>query len=161
MVDEPCAQYLKYLITKMWDKGTFVTKEENLVIGESVDLLGRPNEDFPRMEFLITKMKWDGYTDQRFENQSFRFQINAYIRRVNEEVVAQDMYDAIRFGREMKRITSMAHTDRIAGNLPCDGFIQMSGFPEVHPEYELIPQLTTIIFVGEIEVILPDTYTNN
>jgi hypothetical protein len=161
MADEPCAQYIRYLMNKMLSRGTFVVKEDNLVIGESVDLIGLPNESFPRMEFLITKIKWDGYIDQRMENQSFRFQINAYIRRENDAVVEEDMFMAIRWGREIKRIVSMSHIDRIKGNPPCDGFMQMDGFPEVFPEYELITKITTVIFVGEVEICLPDTYTNN
>lgn len=161
MADEPCAQYFRYLMNKMLTHGTFITKRENLVIGESVDILGRVDEDFPRMEFLITKLKWDGYIDQRMENQSFRFQINAYLRRKNDPVVEEDMFTAIRWGREMKRIIAMSHTDRIAGKLPCDGFIQMDGFPEIYPEYELFPKTTVVIFVGEVEVILADSYTNN
>jgi len=161
MADEPCAQYIRYLMNKLFTQGTFVTKKENLVIGESVDMVGKSNDAFPRIEILINKIKWDGYTDQRQEDQSFRFQLNAIIRRANDETTEEDMFFAIRWARELKRIVAMSHNDRATGNLPCAGFIQMDGFPEAVIVYELAPKITTIIFVGEVEVILPDTYTNN
>lgn len=159
---EPCAQYMDYLIRKQFTEGSFVTTFSNMMVGESVDLVGRPDEEFPRMEYLITKIKWDGYIDiERMQNQAFRFQINSYIRRPEEAYTQEDMFTAIRWAREIKRIVSMAHIDRIAGNLPCDGFIQMDGFPEVFINEELFPQITSILFAAEVEITLIDTYTNN
>ena len=161
MADEPFVQFFKYLMDKMFSKGTFVNNPDNMVIGESIDLIGKDDSYFPRMEYLIDKIKWDGYIDQRMQSLSFRFQINAIYRREEDLVKDEDMFTAVKWATEIKSIISSLHDDVVAGKTICDGFIQMDGFPEAFIKYELFPKTTTVIFVAEAEIQLIDTYTNN
>lgn len=161
MAKEPFAQFLDYLMNKYTTLGTYVTNPDNIVIGESMSMVTRPDADFPRLEFLISKLKYDGYTDQRVINQTFRFSVGGHLRRAQDDTTKEDMFDAIKWGRELVKLMYEIHNDVIAGNFPCDGFIQMSGFPEVFMEYELFPKITSVILVAEAEIQLYDDFTNN
>lgn len=162
MANEPLAQFLDTVLTKYRTLGTFATNPDNVVIGESkYGLVNLPDTSFPRLEGLITKLKYDGFTDQRIVNQSFRFSIAGHLRRDQDDTVDADMFDAISWGRELTQLLFTIHDDVVAGNPPCDGFIQINGYPEVFFEYELFPKITSIILIAEAEVQLTDTYTNN
>jgi len=161
MSNEPFADYLNYLITSLVNKTTFVNDPDNVIIGETADVLGKPDDFFPRLETLITKMKDDGYIDQRMMDQSFRFSIMGYIRREEENTTSDDMFSLIKFARECKKIVYESNSDRANGDSPCDGFMQVGGFTEVFLEYEQIPKHSAFLLEAEVEIQLADTYTNN
>ena len=164
MAKEPFADFLNAVLKKhrVSPGSSFATNSDNIVIGESkYGLVDLPDECFPRIEGLITKLKYDGYTDQRIVDQAFRFSIAGHLRRAQDETTDVDMWNAIKWGREIVRYLFLLHEDRIAGNLPCDGFIQIGGYPEVFFEYELFPRTTSVILIAEAEVQLVDTFTNN
>lgn len=158
---EPLAQLLNYLITKFKASCTFITDPTNVIIGETPDLIGLPDTKYPRVEVLIRKLAYGGYADQRIVNQGYRIDVGGHIRRAQDATTEEDMYTAIRFGTELVNLVYSAHTDKIAGTPVCDGFIQMSGFPEMFFEYELFPKITSVILVAEAEIQLRDIYTNN
>jgi len=155
---EPCEQFLSRLMDKLWSQGTVVKLEDNIVIGETLDLMNKPDSGFPRMELLIEKLKFDGYIDQGIHAQSFRFSVGAHFRRKNMDVVPEDMFTALRWGREIKAIVASFHNDRAQGILPCEGFVQLDGYPEITFEHELFPKITSVIFFGEANIELNDTY---
>jgi len=160
---ESFAQFLHYLLNDIRDNYSYIKDSKNVVIGESLSLLDKPDSDFPRAEILIQKQKYNGWVDQRVLDQSFRFSIGVHIRRVKDETTEEDMFDALNAGQElMKTIYRMHETviDKGAGAI-CDGFIQIAGFPEIYYEYEIFPRTTTIILIAEAEIQLWDTYTNN
>lgn len=162
MAREPLADFIENLLTKYKNEGTFATDPSNVVIGESrYGLANKPDSAFPRLELLISKLKYDGFIDQRIVNQSFRISVAGHIRRDTDDTTSEDMYQAIQWGREMVRLLYTFHTDKIAGTSPCDGFIQIGGFPEVFFEYELFPKVTSVILMAEAEVQLTDIFTNN
>jgi len=156
---DPFSDFLEYIINKLLTKGSFVRSSDNIIIGETMDMFTKSDDFFPRMEILIPKLKFDGYVDNaRVDRQSFRFSIGAHFRRISDNVVANDMFTALKWGREIKSIISSLHDDKISGSLPCEGFIQMDGFPEIFFEHELYPRITSIIFIGEAEIELIDTF---
>jgi len=162
MAKEPLADFLDSLINKHIEYGTFARNPENIIIGETLTGLVQKSDDyFPRIEILITKLKGDGFIDQRNMNQSFRISQAGYIRRKENVTIPQDMFDAIRWGREFLKILYMFHDDRVSGIFPCDGFIQISGYPEVFFEYEMFPKITSVVVEAEAEIQLADNYTNN
>jgi hypothetical protein len=162
MAKEPLSDFLETLMHKYVENSTFVNDPTNIVMGESLNGLIHKNDDmFPRLELLITKLKFDGYIDQRNMNQGFRFSVAGHLRRDSNDTIPQDMWDAVRWGRELVQILFTLNDDRIAGNPPCDGYIQMGGFPEVFFEYELFPKITSVILIAEAEIQLSDTFTNN
>lgn len=162
MANEPFAQFLQTLVDKYSQYSTFINNPENIIIGESCNgLISLPDSSFPRLEILIIKLKYDGYTDQRIINQSFRFSIAGHIKRDYEIVTPQDMFSLIDFGTELTSILFSVHNDVISGISPCDGFIKMGDFPEVFFEHETFPKTSSVILVAEAEIQLIDTYTNN
>lgn len=152
------AQFLDYLIKNLKDKCPTLTDPRNIIIGESQSLLDLGHDEFPRAEILITKLKCDGFIDQRSIEQSFRFSIGGFIRRDDFHVSPDDMYAALHFGREMLKVVMESHEDRIRGNFPCEGFQQINGYPEVFYEYEMFDKITGVILNAEAQVTLPDIY---
>jgi len=162
MAKEPLAEFLETLMEKYINNGTFVNDPTNIVMGESINGLVHLNNDmFPRLELLITKLKFDGFMDQRIINQSFRFSVAGHLKRNEVKTTPENMWEAVRWGRELTQILFTIHDDVIAGKPPCDGFIQIGGFPEVFFEYEMFPKITSVILFAEAEIQLSDIYTNN
>ena len=161
MINEPFADFLEHIITKFNTVGTFATNPENVVIGESLDLMRRPDTSFTRIEILVGKLKFDGFDDQRNLSQSFRVGIAGHIRRAVNAVQAVDMFEAIRFAREITKILYSTHTDRLNGIKVCAGFLQMGGYSEADLEYEMFPRVTSVLYVAEAKIQLEDTYSNN
>ncbi len=162
MAREPLADFIEALMNKYQENTTFVNNPENIVIGESITGFAEMHDDkFPRIELLIDKLKYNGFIDQRQQDQSFRFSVGAHLRREQEETTREDMYTAIRWGRELIRDLFLLHEDRSTGNPPCEGFIQIEGYPEIDYEYELIPKISSVLLVGAAEITLLDTFTNN
>lgn len=162
MANEPLADFLETLMGKYIENGTFVNDPTNIIMGESFRGIAHLDDDkFPRLELLITKLKLDGYIDQRNMNQSFRFKVLGHLRREQDETIPQDMWDAVKWGRELLKILYTLNDDRIAGNSPCEGFIQIDGFAEVDIEYELFPKTTSVLLSAEADIQLSDIYSNN
>lgn len=158
---EPFAQLMEYIVDKIRTKSTFITNPENVVIGESLSLLDKPDKMFPRAELLIVKDKANGFIDQRQINHSLRISIGGHIKRDQDLTTPQDMYDAVSFGNEIMNVIYTMHEDNIQGIEICDGFIQVGGFNEIFYEYELFPRTTTVIVIAEVQIETYDTFTNN
>ena len=161
MAKEPFAQFFDYLITKFKNEGTIITNPDNIVIGESLDFIHKDDSYFPRVEFLVSKLKFDGFMDGRNIEQSFRISLGAHLRRATDATTPEDMYDGIRLAREITKITYGIHLDKISGVTICDGFIQMGGFSEADIEYEIFPKITSVIYFAEAQIQLRDNYSNN
>jgi hypothetical protein len=157
MANKSYAQFMNYLLTDIRSKFDLIPDDKNVVIGESLSLLDKPDSYFPRAELLITKQKYNGWRDQRVLDQSFRFSIGVHLRRAQDETTEEDMYTALDLGSELMSLIYDMHRAKIQGVPICDGFIQIGGFPEVFYEYELFPKITTIILLAEAEVQLQDT----
>ncbi len=162
MAKEPLEQFLDNLVMKLSSSNSqFIKNEDNVMIGENTrGLIELPDESFPRVEVLVLDSGDDGYLDQRIVNSSFNVMCVGHIRRDNANTTRFDMFDAIRFGKEMRRIFYVFNQDRRDGIDVCDGFIQMSGFSKTEYEYELFDKITTVIFKADAEIQLADTYTN-
>jgi len=156
------SQFMDFLINDIRANSTYIKDPDNVVIGESLSMLDKPDSYFPRAEALITKRKYNGWLDQRILNQSFRFSIGAHLRREHDHTTEEDMYDALDWGDELMRSIYNMHEVAIqqGPDAICEGFIQVSGFPEVFAEYELFPRITTVILVAEVEIQLRDTNKN-
>jgi len=99
MANEPFADFLNAVLEKHRNGGsTFVTDNANIVIGESKYGLAHKNATtyFPRLEALITKLKYDGYTDQRIVDQAFRFSLAGHLKRAQDDTTDSDMWNAIK-----------------------------------------------------------------
>ena len=160
-VNEPFADFFNYLITNFKNKTTYVTNPDNIIIGETVDIAGKPDTYFPRLEVLVDKLKFDGYIDQEQIKQGFRFTVVGIFRRESNDVVAQDMFNLMGFARETIKIVNQANTDRRTGETICDGFIQIDGYPEIFMDHEMFPKTSTFVLAAEADIELSDTYTNN
>jgi len=155
------SQFLDYLVKKIQTSVPTISDPLNVIIGESKSLVTMYDDQFPRAELLISKLKFDNFIDQRMMSQSFRFSVAGYIKRHGnhtDDVTPEDMYQAITFGRQVMHAIMDSHNDKIAGVPICDGFQQINGFPEVHFEYEMFDQITAFIVVAEAEIQLIDTY---
>lgn len=161
MAKEPFAQFFDYLITKFNAESTFVTSSDNIIIGESLDLIHKPASYFPRIEFLVGKLKFDGYIDQRNLEQSFRITLGAHIKRASDATTPDDMYNAIKLAREITKIIYSINSDKVSGIDICDGFIQIEGYSEADIEYEIFPKITSVIYFAEAQIQLMDNYSNN
>jgi len=163
MASEPLAQFMESLRDKLISETTVITDNNNIIIGETGNGLLQLNdtEDFPRIEMLIDGLSYDGFIDQRQQDQSFRYSMAGHLKRESDITTRNDMYAVVNWGREMIKSMYGLHDDRIAGNSPCDGFIQIGGFAKVKYEYELFPKTTTVIIMAEAEITLLDVYTNN
>jgi hypothetical protein len=161
--NESFAQFLNYILNDIREKSSYIKDADNVIIGESLSMLDKPDSFFPRAELLISKQKYNGWLDQRMLNQSFRFSIGAHLRREHDNTTEEDMFDALNWGQELMNTIYNMHETAIQDgpNTICDGFIQISGYPEIFCEYELFPRITTVILVAEAEIQLLDTYTNN
>lgn len=153
------SQFMNFLVEDIRNGDNIFTDPSNVVIGESLSMLDKPDSYFPRAEMLITKRKYNGWLDQRMLNQSFRFSIGAHIRRKHDHTTDEDMFDALDLGDQLMQTIYNMHNVAIqkGPETICDGFIQVSGFPEVFAEYELFPRITTVILVAEVEIQLVDT----
>jgi hypothetical protein len=154
------AQFINYLQTKLQEIPT-ISDPRNVIVGETISLLDLPEEAFPRIEILITKLKGQDFIDQRNLQQGFRFSLAGFLKRTGfnaQNVSSDDMFQSMRFGREILKVVLDTHTAVISGEPICDGFLQISGYPEISFEYEMFDEITTCIVSAEAEVMLPDNY---
>jgi len=154
------AQFIDYLQKKLQVLPT-ISDPRNVIVGETLSLLDLPIEAFPRAEILITKLKGNDFIDQRNLNQAFRFTIAGFIRRSGfsvQNISADDMFASMHFGREILKVILDTHNSVISGEKVCDGFLQISGYPEISFEYEMFDEITTCIVSAEAEIMLPDNY---
>lgn len=158
---EPFAQFLDFIVERLKSECTFIKNPENIIIGETVGLDLLSDEDFPRIEILIKKDKGNGYIGQRLMNSALRIDIGCHARREQDDYTVEDMYENIRFGTEVKKIIYKLHNAKLSGTHVCDGFQQMSGFPEVFYEHEIAPKISTAIVVTEAEIQLDDIHSTN
>jgi len=163
MQNESFSKFLNFILKDIRENSTIITNPENVIIGESLSLLDKPDSAYPRVELLISKQKYNGWLDQRILDQSFRFSIGAHLRREHDDTTEEDMFNALNWGQELMNSLYKLHEVAIqqGPEAICDGFIQMSGYPEIFCEYELFPRTTSVIIVAEAEIQLLDTYTNN
>ena len=115
-------------------------KPENVMIGETSDWFSLKDEDFPRIEILITKERGSGYVDQNALEEYQRVSILGVVRRPVEAFTKADMLALIRFGRECKRLFFSFNTDARNGVPFHEDFIQCEAFHELFYEKELFPK---------------------
>jgi hypothetical protein len=155
--ENPLTCFFKALVEK-YKKNTFITNSTNVIIGESVDLLALDKDtEYPRMEILIDKDKSDGYQSQRDQMRSFRFNVAGYIHRENDVTTEEDMFNLMLFGMQTYALTFSFLDDKQAGKSPCQGFEMLDAYPETFYDFEMIPKITTFIFVAAAQIYLPDT----
>jgi hypothetical protein len=163
MALEPFSTFMEYLIKDLRAHDTTVTDPQNIVIGESMSLIDKPDSFFPRLEILITKQKYNGWIDQRNLEQAFRFSIAGHFRRDQDDVTESDMYKILDWGQSLITLIYRMHDVSVSSGQDAitPGFIQVSGYPEIFAEYELFPRISTTILIAEIEIQLRDTFTTN
>lgn len=157
-LDSPIGNYLDALEAK-FQESTFATTAANVVVGESIDLMGlaRDTANFPRLEILITKDKASGYGSQRNIDFDFRYSVAGYIRRESDDVSTQDMKNIMNFGTEIRALNYQFLDEKQQGNPPCVGFSRLGEYPETFYEFELFPKITAFIFEMNALLYLSDT----
>jgi len=125
---------------------TFVIDVNNVLVGESYDLLGRPDEEFPRLEFQIRNIMGEGYYAQRLQDESLSISIQGFLRRPTDDLTSAEMDKLIDFSQEVRSKIFSFHNDKITGVPVPKGFIQISGFTEMWSEFEIMPRTSTFIF---------------
>ncbi|MFA5395882.1 MAG: hypothetical protein WC346_07745 [Methanogenium sp.] len=140
---------------------SFIQDTTNVLFGEEPILSGLGDEKLPRLETVITKLKCDGYVDQRNLKWTLRLGTAVYFRTDNENYTASlvEMKTAVIYGKEIADKYFSFLDERQAGNPPCNGFEQIGDYPEIFFEKELIPHTMAAIVHIEIELLLPDTET--
>jgi len=148
--------YLTSLQTKL-QTCTLITNPDLVLMGESKDIFGLQDDQFPRLEVLIDKDKQEGYASQRTMNYDFRYSIAGFIRRVDDAVSFADMVTLTNFGVEVRNLNYSFLDDKQAGNPPCNGFLMMGQFTECFYEFELFPRTSAFIIVMGAFLELLDT----
>lgn len=148
--------YLLSLETKL-KTCTVITNSDLVVMGESADILGLDDDQFPRLEVLITKDRQEGYASQRKIDYAFRYSIAGYTRRVSDAVSFNDMVGIMSFGTEVRKLNYSFLDDKQAGSPPCTGFLMMGEFSETFYEFELFPRTNAFILEIEAKLELSDT----
>lgn len=148
--------YLTALETKL-KTCTVITNPALVLIGESDDILGLQDDQFPRLEVLISKDKQEGYSSQRKIDYAFRYSIAGYSRRSVDAVSLADMVGIMNFGTEVRKLNYSFLDDKQAGSPPCAGFLMMGEFSETYYEFELFPRTNAFILEIEAKLELSDT----
>lgn len=144
MSDSPYSDYIKAIKVKI-EQSAFITNSENILIGESFDLLGKPDSEFPRAEYQVRNMLGQGYYAQRLQDENVTVSIQGFMRRAQDDLLEQDMVDIINFGQEIRSLIYSFNNDKVSGNTVPKGFVQMDGYPEMWAEFEIMPKTSTFI----------------
>jgi hypothetical protein len=115
-------------------------KPENIMVGETSDWFSLDDNEFPRVEILITKERGSGYVDQNALEEYQRVSILGVVRRTTEVFTKDDMKSLIQFGRECKRLFFSFNTDAKDGTPFHPDFIQCEAFHEMFYEKEILPK---------------------
>ena len=149
--------YLKALEAKL-KTSVLIADPDNVVMGDSRDILALPDTAFPRLEVLITKVKTNGYFSQRQQMFAFRYTIAGYIRRTVDEVDFDDMVTLMDWGRQVVALNYSFLDDKQAGSSPCTGFLKMGDYPETFYDFELVDRISTFLIIDmEAQIQLSDT----
>jgi hypothetical protein len=139
------AEFFQAVKAKL-EQATEIIDVNNVYIGESYDLLGRPNSEFPRLEFQIRNIIGEGYYAQRLQDENVSISIQGFLRRGQDDLLQEDMDKLIDFSQEVRSLIFSFHNDKIQGIPVPKGFIQISGYTEMWSEFEIMPKTSTFIF---------------
>jgi hypothetical protein len=167
-MSEPIGTYFTNLITKLSTHSAMVGKSNNIVVGACNDLLklfpninsaGIEEEviNFPRIEILMDKLKWNGYASQREVDKAITYDVVGYIYRTSDEITLSDQVSIALFGQEIIALNYSFHDDKQKSKLPCPGFLKMGEFPELILDFELIPRISMCLFSASAEYQNKDT----
>jgi hypothetical protein len=127
-------EFLQELVTKL----STYPNIKHVGIGESLDIAGISDAQFPRFEILITKDKRDGYVDQFTIAHEYRFSVGVFTRNASYTRSEQDMYDLIDIAEFVSRKILEFNIDKMSNENFLNGFVSIHGYPETFYEYELV-----------------------
>ena len=150
MADDSIVTMLKAVQTKL-RTASLILDPANVILGEKDphSLEAFDDDQYPRLETLITKLRINDYPDQKTLDQDFRISTAGYLRRAEHEFTEQDMYDIMNFGTEVTSLLFSFNDDALAGFPPTDGFLFVGGFSDLFMEPEFITK--TAAFIIEVE----------
>ena len=157
--NSPIGEYFKAIEAKLQDNSTVATTDSNIIIGETIDLLGLNDDKFPRIENSIEIIKGAGYAAQRDIDFIVRHHVVGYIRRDTDSYDFDDLVELCNFGIETRTFIYGMLDDKQNGNSPCNGFLKFEGFPLIYYDFELIPKISVFIIEVEAHIRLTDTQT--
>lgn len=138
-------QYYECLITIKTKLKTnpYILKQDNVVVGESSDLLGLTDSYFPRIEILPLIDKGQGYVCQRDMEHNYQFGIIGYIRRDKEEISERDVKNIIAMGEKSRALIFELFEDKQKGEIKANLFDYIEGSPILDFDFELFDNIST------------------
>lgn len=138
---------------------SYVTDTDNIVFGESVDVMSLGEDSFPRLETLVIKAKCNGYADQRNLEWALRFGTAGFIKVDNDtpHLTLSELSQITNFGVETVSLVYQLLDDKQSGSLVLDSFEKFGEYPEIFIEKELFPNTVAFLFAHEAHFLLPDT----
>jgi hypothetical protein len=145
----PISDYFQALYTKL-SLCSYITDTNNILIGESVDLLSLSDTEFPRLEVLTYRDIGLGYKTDRKIDFGLHYCIVGYAKDVSIEYMTE-------FGVEVRCLNFQFIDDKILGNSPCHGFISLYGYPELFVREELFGGIYTFMLFMSATIQFLDT----
>ena len=153
------SDFMASVSTKM-GVGTFALPA-NIRWGEVWAQMSLPDSAFPRIELNIEKLGDLEYFAQRTKTESILVSVAGY---VFEEDWNEDDFDSLDasqrlmdFAIETRKLVFSFHDDKIAGNSPANGFVQILATSEIVPDFLFAEGYGSFVFVFEAQFDKYDT----
>ncbi len=134
----------------------WITDPENAIFGETHphEMMGFADDKFNRIEVLINDSKEEGDVDQYSTDEAFRINVAGFIKRETLSTSEDDMKDLINFANATKKAIKGFNREKMEGNPPCKGFVQMGQYAKIFYEYEFIDCVGSFLLDIEIKLNL-------
>ena len=138
---------LKWVKANLLSQSTYVTTEDNLLMGESFDFLNMDTDQFPRIEMQIVGSNGREFVTQCVRSRDCIISLQGYMKRGDRPYADQDMFDIADFKAETERIIYSIHNQVLAGapDLPAN-FIQLLAMTEAYIVHEIEPNVSSFLF---------------
>jgi hypothetical protein len=133
-----------------------ITSADNVVFGETTDIMGLQDSSFPRLETLIVKIPDEGYQAQTDKKWNLSMATAGYIKLTEDSdfVSAADYSRIIDMAYEVSTLIASFNEDKQTGLITVDSFLQVGDFSDIFIDKELIPQTLSMMFAYSFDFYL-------
>ena len=149
---------LKWLKELFVSQSTWVTDPTNVYLYESLDLQGRAEEDFPRIEMQILSVPRQQFLAQRLQERLVTVSFQGYLRRDDSnDPTEQDLFDVADFHSQTEALVWTIHDAMIRDDVTLPkGLYEVAGWSDGFIVLEVEPFISSFGFNVTFKFSLKD-----